>query len=290
MYKIINTNMAQGVRQVSIERGYDPREFLIIVAGGAGPIHAAEICKELEIPLFVVPETSSIFCAAGMLLGDLKHDYIHSYLVSYSQIDKQAFMDHYKQMMTEGTETLLKEGVNKENINYYPTLDLRYVRQYHELQLAVPWDQILSCDFATIHKEFHKEHNRLFGYSLEDEGTEIELINLRLRVQGETEKPNFIREESKRIPLTDALKEKRKVYIPETKVTKEIEVYDGDLSLCGNKITGPALIEKVTTSIFVSEQYDCVVDEFGSFIVYNRNEFPDGFKINSNHKNQENYA
>ncbi|MDP7060574.1 MAG: hydantoinase/oxoprolinase family protein, partial [Candidatus Marinimicrobia bacterium] len=76
MYRVINMNMAQGVRQVSVERGYDPREFLMIVAGGAGPIHAGEICRELEIPMFVVPSVAPIFCATGMLLGDLKHDYV----------------------------------------------------------------------------------------------------------------------------------------------------------------------------------------------------------------------
>lgn len=74
MYRVINMNMAQGVRQVSVERGYDPREFLMICAGGAGSIHAGEICRELEIPMFVVPDVAPIFCAAGMLLGDLKHD------------------------------------------------------------------------------------------------------------------------------------------------------------------------------------------------------------------------
>ena len=80
MYRVINMNMAQGVRQVSVERGYDPREFLMIVAGGAGPIHAGEICRELEIPMFVVPNVAPIFCATGMLLGDLKHDYVKSYI------------------------------------------------------------------------------------------------------------------------------------------------------------------------------------------------------------------
>ena len=88
MYRVINMNMAQGVRQVSVERGYDPREFLMIVAGGAGPIHAGEICRELEIPMFVVPNVASIFCATGMLLGDLKHDYVRSYITRFSNIDK----------------------------------------------------------------------------------------------------------------------------------------------------------------------------------------------------------
>ncbi|MFH1320064.1 MAG: hydantoinase/oxoprolinase family protein [Bacteroidota bacterium] len=280
MYRIINTNMAQGVRQVSIEKGYDPREFLFIVAGGAGAIHAGEICKELEIPMFVVPDISSIFCAAGMLLGDLKHDYIRSYLTPFSKIEKSHFLELFNQMKDKGIETLIKEGVGEDNIEFHPVLDLRYVGQYHEVQLSVTWEDVASFDIEKIHKAFHKEHNRLFGYSLEEEDTEIEMINVRLRVIGEIEKPKFIKETQSAIPLETALKEKRQVYIPESNEVEEVPVYDGELSLNGNTISGPAIIEKVNTSIFVSESYDCLVDEFGSFIVYNKEAFPEGFVKN----------
>ena len=278
MFKIINMNMAQGVRQISIERGYDPREFLIIVAGGAGPIHAGEICKELEIPMFIVPDVSSIFCAAGMLLGDLKHDYVRSYLFSISQIEKSSFMEIYEQMKNAGVDTLNKEGVKKENIEFYPVLDLRYIGQYHEVQLSVPWKDVESFDFENIKETFHSEHNRLFGYSLKEEGTEIEIINVRLRVIGKTKKPMFISEAKTQVLLQSAFKEKRKIYIPETNEIKEVNVYNGDIPLNGNIINGPAMIEKVNTSIFVSENYDCRIDMFGSFIIYNKEIFPNGFK------------
>jgi N-methylhydantoinase A len=278
MCRIINTNMAQGVRQVSVERGYDPREFLIIVAGGAGPIHAGEICKELEIPMFVVPDVSSIFCAAGMLLGDLKHDYVRSYLVSFSRVEKDHFLDLFDGMRGEGTVTLVREGVGKDHIDLYPVLDLRYVGQYHEVQLPVPWEDIGSYNLDRIQKAFHDEHNRLFGYSLEDEGTEIELINVRLRVIGRTEKPKFMSEAAGAVSPQTALKERRQVYIPETNTLEEVAVYDGDLPLSGNTIVGPAVIEKVNTSIFVSRSYDCLIDGYGSSIVYDKKAFPDGFK------------
>ncbi len=281
MYRIINSNMAQGVRQVSIERGYDPREFLFIVAGGAGPIHAGEICKELEIPMFLVPNVASIFCAAGMLLGDLKHDYIRSYITPFSDIDETYFLDLYDQMKVIGTETLIKEGVSEDRIEFYPVLDIRYFGQYHEVQLSVPWDDVLSYNLEEIQKAFHKEHNRLFGYSLEKEGTEIELINVRLRALGITEKPKFLGGTESSVSLQSALKEKRQVYIPESNDVQEVAVYDGDLPLSGNTIIGPAVIEKVNTSIFVSESYNCLVDEFGSFIIYDKVVYPDGFRKTS---------
>ena len=284
MYRIINTNMAQGVRQVSIEKGYDPREFLFIVAGGAGPIHAGEICRELEIPMFVVPNVASIFCAAGMLLGDLKHDYISSYLSSLFQIDKEHFLTLYNQMKEKGIKTLIKEGVEESNIEYYPVLDLRYIGQYHEVQLSIQWKDVVSFNLEKIKKAFHNEHNRLFGYSLEEEGTEIEVINIRLRVIGKTEKPKFLSESKSQISLQEALKGKRQVYIPEINEIREIAIYDGELSLNNNIIKGPAVIEKVNTSIFVSNNYDCLVDNYGSYIIYNKEAFPDGYKIDSDVK------
>ncbi|MBU1881125.1 MAG: hydantoinase/oxoprolinase family protein [bacterium] len=276
MYRIINANMAHGVREVSIERGYDPRASLFIVAGGAGPIHAGEICKELEIPLFVVPSVSSIFCAAGMLLGDLKHDYVRSYITSFSGLDQNHFLHLYDQLKETGKSTLEQEGIAGDNIEYYPTLDMRYVGQYHEVPLAVPWREIQAFNLDYIEKEFHAEHNRLFGYSLENDETEIELINVRLRALGKTEKPEFWSGVADPVPLSAALKGHRDVYIPESNELKETAVYDGDLPLCGHTIPGPAIIERINTSIFISESYDCYVDKYGSFIVYDKTVFPTG--------------
>lgn len=279
MYRIINSNMAQGVRQVSIEKGYDPREFLIIVAGGAGAIHAGEICKELEIPLFVVPNVASIFCAAGMLLGDLKHDYIRSYITPMSDIDKDYFLDLYDQMKQTGVETLIHEGVSEDKIELYPILDLRYVGQYHEVQLSVEWDDVAMYKMPQMKQIFHAEHNRLFGYSLEEEGTEIELINVRLRLLGTMEKPKFLSGAGDSQPLETALKERRQVYIPETNEMAQVPVYDGDAPLSGHTIAGPALIEKVNTSIFIGASYSCQVDQFGSYIVYDMGVYSEGIKV-----------
>lgn len=270
MYRIINSNMAQGVREISIERGYDPREFLFIVAGGAGSIHSSEICKELEIPMFLVPNVSSIFCAAGMLLGDLKHDYIRSFYTTFSSMDKKKFLALFNEMKEEGVKTLLSEGVKKSEIDFYPVLDMRYQGQYHEVQLACNWKDIEQLKFSAIFDAFHAEHNRQFGYSLKEECTEMELINLRLRVVGMNEKPSFLSTKQKRISACQAIKEHRKVYIPETGKMKKVPVYDGDKPIFGAELKGPCVIEKITTCIVVTENYNCRVDDWGSFMVFEK--------------------
>ena len=280
MYRVINMNMAQGVRQVSVERGYDPREFLMLCAGGAGSIHAGEICRELEIPMFVVPDVASIFCAAGMLLGDLKHDYVRSYMSRFSKIEKKKFLAFYAQMKDEAIRTLTEEGISKEKIEYYPSLDLRYIGQFHEVPLEVSMKDITDFNAVSIKEAFHKEHNRKYGYELKNEGTELEIINVRLRAVGVTEKPQSLSgikikgAES----LEQALKGRRPAYIPETDSMQEVPVYNGDILFNNFKIEGPALIEQINTTIFIGASYNCETGIGGCFVVYNKFLMPNGFK------------
>ena len=137
----------------------------------------------------------------------------------------------------------------------------------------------MNFNFENIFESFHKEHNRQFGYSLKEEGTEMELINVRLRAIGKNEKPKFLFENIDAITAEQAIKEQREVYIPELNRMKSVPVYDGDKPIFGSQIKGPCVIEKITTSIFVSENYDCVVDDFGSFIVFEKEKYPDGFSL-----------
>ena len=283
MYRVINMNMAQGVRQVSVERGYDPREFLLICAGGAGAIHAGEICRELEIPMFVVPAVASIFCAAGMLLGDLKHDYVRSYISKYSNIERNRFLELYREMQDYATKTLIEEGIEKSKIEFYPSLDLRYFGQFHEVPLEVSMNDIFNFRLDEIREAFHKEHNRKFGYELRTEATELEMINVRLRAVGITEKPVSLSstDRDNMCDLHKASKGTRMAYVPEDNEMQELPVYDGDILDEGLLIKGPAIIEQVNTTIFLSSTYHCETITGGSFIVYNKHLMPNGYKKKS---------
>ncbi len=280
MYRVINMNMAQGVRQVSVERGYDPREFLMICAGGAGSIHAGEICRELEIPMFVVPSVAPIFCAAGMLLGDLKHDYVRSYMTKFSGLDKVAFLKLYDEMKAESVKTLIAEGITEDKIQFIPSLDLRYIGQYHEVPLEVSMDDVYGFNLEAIKNAFHKEHSRQFGYDLKVEGTELEVINIRFRAVGITEKPHSLSGNITKgaNTLQEALKGRRMAYVPEKNEMQEVPVYDGDILNSNFKINGPAIIEQVNTTVFLGENYNCETGIGGAFIVYNKILMPDGFK------------
>ena len=283
MYRVINMNMAQGVRQVSVERGFDPREFLLICAGGAGAIHAGEICRELEIPMFVVPAVASIFCAAGMLLGDLKHDYVRSYVSGYSAIDHKRFLELYREMQEEAENTLKGEGIEAAKIEFYPSLDLRYTGQFHEVPLEVSMQEIRDFRLDEIREAFHQEHNRLYGYELRAEGTELEMINVRLRAVGITEKPASLSSTTSESigEAQQAFKCMRMAYVPEDNEMQELPVYNGEILGEGILIKGPAIIEQVNTTLFLSSSYHCETITGGSFIVYNKNLMPEGYKKKS---------
>jgi N-methylhydantoinase A len=268
MYQVINVNMASGVREVSVKRGYDPREFPLVVAGGAGPVHACMIALELEIPAMIIPKESSIFCAAGMLMSDLKHDFVRTYAVSFDNIESKTYETLFNEMESEGNKLLESENIPKDRIEVFYSLDMRYVKQYHEVNVVITKDEVENVDLDSIAKKFHPEHNRLYGYSLEEEGTPIELINMRLTLIGKTDKPKFNEEENKGEDALHAKKGRRNVYLPNKKDFEELDVYDGFKLKCGNKILGPAIIEQVNTTTFVSPEYNVICDKYGSYTMY----------------------
>jgi N-methylhydantoinase A len=268
MYRVINVNMASGVREVSVKRGHDPREFPLVVAGGAGPVHACMIAQELEIPVMIIPKESSIFCAAGMLMSDLKHDFVRTYTTPLEEMAVEKFQAHFREMEREATDLLLSEHIPESAIQHIYSLDMRYVKQYHEVNVEIPKETIEWGDVESIGRSFHPEHNRLFGYSLEEEKTPIELINLRLLSVGTTKKPRFKQEDYDGENPEKALKKRRKAYLPSEGRYADISVFDGHRLRYGNKVEGPALIEQVNTTTFVTPEHNVLCDRYGSYTMY----------------------
>lgn len=270
MYRVACNNMAQSVREVTIKRGFDPREFPFIPAGGAGPIHSCLICEELEIPFQLVPRESSVLCAFGMLMSELKHDFVRTFVARLEQIDWEKLSAIIRDMSREGARQLGEERIPEARRSNVVKLDCRYIKQYHEVSFAVSSDLIDDRDAAAIARAFHTEHNRLYGYSLEQENTPVEIINVRVQAIGLTDKPSCRKELWAGADASAALKGERNIYIPETRKFSSIPLFDGHRMRFGNRIQGPAMIEQETTAIFVSAAFDCVVDAYGSFALFRK--------------------
>jgi N-methylhydantoinase A len=268
MYGVINVNMAAAVREVSVKQGFDPRDFPLVVAGGAGPNHACMIALELEIPVIIIPKESSIFCAAGMLKSDLKHDFVSTYIALLHEADTAIFENTFNDMKAEGIKLLKSEGIQADRIDFIFSVDLRYLKQYHEVNIEITQQEIKRGDFEAISTRFHKKHHELFGYSLEEEQTPVELLNLRIMCIGRTQKPEFQMESYSGPDPRGALKQTRKSYLPLQMKFEEIDVFDGARLKFGHKVVGPAIIEQVNTTTFVTPEYNLLVDKFGSYTMY----------------------
>jgi len=172
-------------------------------------------------------------------------------------------------MMEEGAALLAAEHIPEDRRRFSLTLDCRYVKQYHEVSFPVTMEAIRDADVEAILATFHVEHRRMYGYSLED-GTAVELINLRLRATGLTDAPTYAEETYAGKDASEALKGERPVYVPEEGAFRSVPVYDGDRTRHGNLIAGPALLEQVNTTLLLTASYDCVCDSRGSFVAYRK--------------------
>jgi N-methylhydantoinase A len=262
VYDLVNVTMATGVRDVSVRRGLDPRDFPLVVAGGAGPLHAAPIARELEIPSLLVPRESSIFCAAGMLMSDFKHDDVRAYKTSLADADVGRLTGLLDEMQGTGDETLAREGVPADRRQRRAALDLRYVGQWHELTVPVE----LPVDVEAATRDFHALHDAHFGHASPDQP--VELLAVRLASVGRTEKPGLTEAGPADGSVADAKVGERPVWSATERDLVTTSVYDGAVLPSGARIAGPAIIELPSTTIVVPDDFTLDVDAYGAFAVH----------------------
>ncbi len=264
MYRVINANMAHGVRELTMKRGLDAREFPMVVAGGAGALHACMIADELEIPHVLVPAQASILCAVGMLMSDLQHDFVRSCVGALAELEPARLDSLVAEMIAEGQALLDLEGVPAERAQHAVSLDLRYLKQYHEVTVPVSREAIAAGDHASLADAFHAAHDRLYGYQLAEEGTGLELINIRVRSVGRTAKPELPKLPMPTAQSPSSRKGERRAFVPEWGCFESVPVHDGHRLVPDLVIEGPALIERVDTTIFVSASFHAHIDRWGN--------------------------
>ena len=269
IYQLVNNFMAAALGVVSVERGYDPREFVLIVAGGAGPIHAAAIARELEIPLILIPRESSVFCAAGMLISDLKHDYARTYAKDTDQIDFAEANKLFEQMSESAVSTLKSESVKDVDLKVSYSADLRYVGQFNEVEVNAPDSGILDQSALELMcQAFHDRHDALYGYSMQ--GAVMELINLRVSGTGRTERPNVETYPRTDKDLETAIIGERQAYFDGDFL--DSPVYDGLKLENGMQLSGPAIVVQPTTTIVIPPDFALLCDDFNNYLMFPRDE------------------
>ena len=272
IYRIVNSNMAQGTRLSSVNKGYDPRLCLLITAGGAGPVHACDIAKELEISLILIPKTSSVFCASGMLISNLRHDFVRvSHMVLLpDHVDVKLINNRFHEMQEEANRVLAREGIPVKARKFTYSADIRYEAQFNEIETPVHLkkDHFTLDQLPVLHKAFKERHDTLYGYSLPDHTQE--LMSLRLTAWGIVDKPTFAESPFMGKNASKAIKGKREIYYEGKHI--KVPVYDGPKMGHGNEIVGPAIIEEPTTTILLTPDWQLTCDRYSNYLLYRKGE------------------
>jgi len=266
IFRIINQNMADATKVVSVQRGHDPREYTLVSAGGACSIHACKIAEEVGSTSVLVPKAASVFCALGMLESDIRLDSVRTFNGAIPGLDLKAFNETIADAEKKALTELLQEGVEKERASLLRYLDVRYVGQHHEVTVEIPNDCVITEKHVNeITERFHKAHERLYTYSTPE--NPIEIMNLRITAVGAVEKTKVEKSPLGKADPAKAFKGKRKAYFEELGGFVETPVYERGKLTPGNKIAAPAIVEERITTVIVHPGWELTVDAYDNILM-----------------------
>ncbi|MGE5537965.1 MAG: hydantoinase/oxoprolinase family protein [Gemmatimonas sp.] len=243
--RIAIAEMSLAVRSVSVGRGYDPRDFAMVAFGGAGPLHTAEIARELHIPTLIIPRVPGHFSALGMLLADLRHDYVRTYYKPLEACDFTAVEGIFAELIDEGSALLKAEGVAEKDMTFQRFLDMRYIGQEFPIQTPIGAEELARRDIPTLRAAFDRTHDRRFGHQAADEP--VEIVNLRLTAKGKRGQSKF--PEVAKGAAGGSLGERDIIFNDPAKPVR-CRIYDRDQLAAGQVVQGPgAVVEYASTTV-----------------------------------------
>lgn len=260
MIKVANANMCDALRLISVTKGYDPREFALVAFGGAGPLHAAYVARELEIPKVILPRYPGVHAALGCLLVDVRHDFSRTILVNSNEADLETIERVYRELEGEAREVLRKQGITDDKVMLIRNMDLRYIGQWRSLSVEVP-KPIQTLETAL--SIFHREHERQFSWS--NEAQTVEIYGLRITAIGKVSKPVFTRNGS---PTgTPEPRGTRRVFFERAGGFVDTPIYRRSDLPAGAVLKGPAVVEQMDTTTVIPTGVKATVDEYLNIIL-----------------------
>ena len=261
--EIANINMSRILRIVTVERGLDPRDFVLIAFGGAGPLHACALANELEMKQIIIPNNPGLFSAMGLLFTDVKHTYVKSIREKIIDLDYKIIEKDFTKLEEKGYTILDEEGFKQEQVVHQRFAELRYVGQGFELLIPVSEIKLTGKKTSSeIKKLFNEKHKAIYGYIMENE--EVEMVNIRVNSLGLIKKPVLKEIKSgTQKPVKEALVGYREVLFDKETEFVKTPIYDRAKLLAKNELKGPAIIEQYDTTTVTPSNWKARVDEFG---------------------------
>jgi N-methylhydantoinase A len=254
---VATANMARAIKVVSVEKGFDARDYTLVSFGGAGGLHACELAQSLLIKKILVPKNAGVLSALGMTVTDIVKDYSKSVLLKVKEKSYRKILNLFKPLISQGMNDVLSEGIRRSSITVESSVDMRYVGQSHELMLPFENGYI---------EDFHKLHKKNYGYANTD--YEIEVVNIRVRVIGKTRKPSLEKRANIGRMEGEALSQKTKCYFGGKWL--KADIYNRNSIRTHSRIKGPALIAEDTSTTFLPPEYICNVDDYENLIIEKR--------------------
>jgi len=260
--RIANANMVNALKLISVNKGYDPRDFTMVVIGGGGAMHGADLARELQISELIIPPHAGVFSAFGMLMSDIRRDYIRTNVITLFQEQRRLIQSTFKEMEKEAIDNFRLDGYALEEIKFIYYTDLRYAGQEHYVKVLLS-DFNSDTPLGSIINYFHKEHMKQFSFELD---TTVELVNFHLVAVVEVEKPDFPKIKTTGKIVEDAIFDRREVDFDDLGIC-DTDFYHRELLEPNMVIHGPAVIAEKATTTLVTPLHIVNIDAYGNLIL-----------------------
>ncbi|MFQ5922460.1 MAG: hydantoinase/oxoprolinase family protein [Anaerolineales bacterium] len=264
IFQSVNTLMADQVIELSTKRGYDLRDFALVVGGGAGAVHAASVAELLGIPSVIIPRYAALYSAFGMFAMDMGREYSRTLIARADKLDLKRIEGLYHELGQQAIADFKESHIEESDLIFSRSAHIRYAGQFHELEVPVPSTFNSSGDVDTVLKAFHARHKELYTFNLPFRG--IEFLTFWLKVT------HARKLDLKVVPLAQgksnpaaAVKRKRRCLFGKEWI--ETPCYDGERLLSGNVIPGPGIIEEKVTTVVIPKGFTCTVDASGTYLL-----------------------
>jgi N-methylhydantoinase A len=260
--RIIDVKMQEAIKAISTMRGHDLRDFHLLAFGGAGPLHAARIAAELGMAGVVVPLYPGVYAAMGLLMSDVKHDYIRSKMAGLAKVGPADIGAVFAELESHAMRDLRDEGFAPARIGIERALDLRYAGQGYEITIACDYP-LGDGSIASLRARFDETHRQMFGHTAPEEP--VEIVSYRLRGVGQVPPVALPKHRSEGRALGDALRETRKARFGG--VTLDCPVYQRERLDVGIAFAGPAIVDQLDATTVIPPGMRARVDEYKNILI-----------------------
>src|SRR5262245_30393459 len=262
---VVTANMARAIRVISVQRGHDPRDYTLMAFGGAGPLHAARLARELDIGRVLVPANPGILCVMGLLLTDLRADFALSRLLPASEGSTSDVAEAFANLAERADRWFEQEGIAPADRHLARTADMRYLGQNYELGVAVPDGPISAATLPALVEGFARAHRQRYGFAAD--GDPVQLVTLRVEATGEVRKAELSAHVEAGVDAAAAIVARRPVWLEERGDFVATPIYAREALRAGNRFAGPAIVEQMDATTFVPPGMTARVDRWLNLVL-----------------------